>query len=85
MNIIIHIKQNAPQVFVELSEFIGKYYQNYANNIEEISDYIALGIVLDYMNENAIETSLSDISKTTLEDEILSAIIAFEATTKHFS
>lgn len=85
MNILIHIKSKAPQVFSEIYEFIEKYYQNQGKELTTITDYIAIAIVLHYMNENAIEMSLSDISLETLEQEILEIITTFEATIKHYS
>lgn len=84
MNIFIHIKKAAPNVFEELLEFIQKKY-SHLGTIEHIQPYLAIAIMLDYMNENAIEMSLSDISITTIEDEIITILTAFEETTKHYS
>ncbi|TAG56395.1 MAG: hypothetical protein EAZ06_00545 [Cytophagales bacterium] len=84
MSLFIHIKKNTPLVFSELTEFIAIKYPEF-KNLEIISSYVFIGIMLDYLNENCIEMSLSDISLQTLEEEIISTLMVFEETIKHYS
>lgn len=87
--ILMHMKQQTPACLEEFEAFYAKKYVTFNNqhkiNLNQLPEAMLLGLILDYMSENAIDFTISDISTDNLKSEIMAVLKQFEETIKHFS
>ncbi|TAF75064.1 MAG: hypothetical protein EAZ53_06975 [Bacteroidetes bacterium] len=87
--ILMHMKQQTPACLEEFEALYAKKYVTFNNQhkiyLNQLPEAMVLGLLFEYMNENAIDFTISDISTDNLKSEIMAVLKQFEETIKHFS
>lgn len=85
----MHMKQQMPTTLAEFDCFYSKKYeafkQEYKIDLYKLPESMVLGLIFEFMDENAVDFSTNDISKGNLVVEILDALKLFDDTITHYS
>lgn len=85
--ILMHMKSETPFCFADFNDFYSKKHSAFSVSIklEQLPEACVIGLILQYMHENAIDFSILDVNLDVILPEILATMSKHEETIKHYS
>lgn len=86
-NLLSQLKLKTPNCLADFTTFYVNKHKAFSEQcqLNQMPASMLIGLIFEYMNENSIDFSVSDINLDTLNSEILVVLIQFEETIKHYS
>jgi hypothetical protein len=89
IDIIMHIKSKAPIAYKEFESFVkqhvGSFMDFHRITIEILPKSLAIGLFLEYFDQQNIEFSIGDTNEKIILEDILKTFEEYEKVISHYS